>query len=40
MSVRQQGTALFTGVLVLVVTSVVVQLWLLTVSVEALLSGV
>lgn len=39
MSVRQQGTVLFSGVLILVATSVILQLWLLTVSVEALLSG-
>ena len=35
MSVQQQGTTLFTAILVLVATSVVVQLWLLTVSMEA-----
>jgi hypothetical protein len=39
MSVRSQGTTLFTAVLILVGTTVVVQLWLLTVSTEALLSG-
>lgn len=39
MSTRQQGTVLFTGILFLVATSVVIQLWLLTVSMEALLSG-
>lgn len=38
MSVRSQGTTLFTAILVLVATTVVVQLWLLTVSMEALLS--
>jgi hypothetical protein len=38
-STRQQGTVLFTGILFLVATSVVIQLWLLTVSMEALLSG-
>jgi uncharacterized membrane protein YeaQ/YmgE (transglycosylase-associated protein family) len=39
MSVRNQGTTLFTAILILVGTTVVVQLWLLTVSTEALLSG-
>jgi hypothetical protein len=39
MSVRRQGTTLFSAILILVVTTVVLQLWLLTVSVEALLSG-
>ena len=39
MSVRSQGTTLFTAILILVGTTVVVQLWLLTVSTEALLSG-
>lgn len=39
MSVRTQGTTLFTAILILVGTTVVVQLWLLTVSMEALLSG-
>ena len=39
MSVRSQGTTLFTAILILVGTTVVVQLWLLTVSMEALLSG-
>ncbi len=39
MSKRQQGTVLFTGILFLVSTTVVVQLWLLTVSMEALLDG-
>ncbi len=39
MSVRTQGTTLFTAILILVGTTVVVQLWLLTVSTEALLSG-
>jgi len=38
-STRQQGTVLFTGILFLMATTVVVQLWLLTVSMEALLSG-
>jgi len=39
MSTRQQGTVLFTGILFLGATTVVIQLWLLTVSMEALLSG-
>jgi hypothetical protein len=39
MSTRQQGTVLFTGILFLVATTVVIQLWLLTVSMEALLGG-
>jgi uncharacterized protein DUF6755 len=38
MSIRSQGTTLFTGILILVATTVVVQLWLLTVSMEALLA--
>ena len=38
MSVRSQGTTLFTSILMLVVSTVVIQLWLLTVSMEALLS--
>jgi hypothetical protein len=37
MSIRTQGTTLFTAILILVATTVVVQLWLLTVSMEALL---
>ncbi len=39
MSVRTQGTTLFTAILILVATTVVLQLWLLTASTEALLSG-
>jgi hypothetical protein len=39
MSVRSQGTTLFSAILILVGTTVVVQLWLLTLSTEALLSG-
>ncbi len=39
MSVRTQGTTLFTAILILVGTTVVLQLWLLTVSTEALFSG-
>lgn len=38
MSTRSQGTTLFTAILVLIVSTVVIQLWLLTVSMEALLS--
>ena len=38
MSVRTQGTALFTAILVLVASTVIIQLWLLAVSMEALLS--
>ena len=38
MSVRSQGTTLFTAILVLVAATVVIQLWLLTVSMEAFLS--
>ena len=37
MSTQQQGTTLFTALLVLVGIGVVVQLWLLTASVEALM---
>ena len=39
MSLRRQGTTLFTAIIAFVASAVVVQLWLLTVSVEALLSG-
>ncbi|MEO8736240.1 MAG: DUF6755 family protein [Edaphobacter sp.] len=35
MSRQRQGTVLFTAILVFVATGVVVQLWLLTVSMEA-----
>ncbi len=38
MSIRTQGTTLFTAILILVGTCVVVQLWLLSVSMEALLA--
>lgn len=38
MSIRSQGTTLFTAILILVASTVVVQLWLLTVSMEALLA--
>jgi CHASE2 domain-containing sensor protein len=39
MSVRSQGTTLFSAILILVATTVVLQLWLLTFSMEALLRG-
>jgi len=39
MSVRKQGTTLFSAILALVATTVVLQLWLLTVSLEALLGS-
>jgi hypothetical protein len=39
MSLRSQGTTLFAAILVLVATAVVLQLWLLTVSMEALFRG-
>ena len=39
MSLRKQGTTLFAAILALVASAVVLQLWLLTVSMEALLSG-
>ncbi|WP_035355774.1 DUF6755 family protein [Edaphobacter aggregans] len=39
MSLRRQGTTLFGAVLALVATAVVLQLWLLTVAMPALLSG-
>jgi hypothetical protein len=39
MSLRRQGTTLFAAILAFVASAVVVQLWLLTVSVEALLNG-
>ena len=38
MSIRSQGTMLFTSILILVACTVILQLWLLTVSMEALLS--
>lgn len=37
MSTRSQGTTLFTAILMLVACTVVLQLWLLTLSMEALL---
>lgn len=37
MSLRTQGTTLLSAILVLVATTVVLQLWLLTFSMEALL---
>ena len=39
MSIRSQGTTLFSAILILVATTVVIQLWLLTFSMEALLRG-
>ena len=39
MSLRNQGTTLFAAILAFVASAVVLQLWLLTVSMEALLSG-
>lgn len=39
MSLRRQGTTLFSAMLAFVASAVVLQLWLLTVSVEALLGG-
>jgi hypothetical protein len=39
MSLRGQGTTLFSAILVLVATTVILQLWLLTFSMEALLRG-
>lgn len=39
MTLRSQGTTLFSAILVLVATTVVLQLWLLTFSMEALLRG-
>jgi uncharacterized protein DUF6755 len=38
METRQQGSTLFSSVLVLIATLVVIQLWLLSASVEALLA--
>ncbi len=38
MSIRGQGTTLFTAILIFVAAAVVVQLWLLTISLEALLA--
>ena len=38
MHTRQQGTVLFTGILVLIATLVIIQLWLLTAALEALLA--
>ena len=39
MSSQNQGTTLFAAILVLIASALVLQLWLLTVSMEALLSG-
>jgi hypothetical protein len=38
MTQARQGTTLFTGLLILVGTAVVVQLWLLTAAMDALLA--
>jgi hypothetical protein len=38
-TLQTQGTTLFSAILVLVATTVVLQLWLLTFSMEALLRG-
>lgn len=37
MTIRSQGSTLFSAILILVATTVVMQLWLLTFSMEALL---
>ncbi|HKF47604.1 MAG TPA: DUF6755 family protein [Terracidiphilus sp.] len=37
MTIRSQGSTLFSAILIFVATTVVVQLWLLTFSMEALL---
>ena len=39
MSLKSQGTTLFAAILALIAGAVVLQLWLLTVSMEALLGG-
>ena len=39
MSSKSQGTTLFAAILILIASAVVLQLWLLTLSMEALLSG-
>ena len=39
MSIRSQGTTLFTAILIFVAATVVLQLWLLTVSMEALFAN-
>lgn len=39
METRQQGSVLFAGVLILIGTLVIIQLWLLTAALEALLAG-
>ena len=40
METRQQGTTLFSAILVLIATLVVIQLWLVAAALEALLAGV
>ena len=39
MSIRSQGTTLFAAILVLVASAVVLQLWLLTATMNAYLGG-
>lgn len=39
METRRQGTTLFTGICVLIGTLVVIQLWLVSAALDALLSG-
>jgi hypothetical protein len=39
METRGQGSVLFAGVLILIGTLVIIQLWLLTAALEALLAG-
>ena len=38
METRQQGSVLFSGILILIGTLVIIQLWLLTAALEALLA--
>lgn len=38
METRQQGSVLFSGILVMIGTLVIIQLWLLTAALEALLA--
>jgi hypothetical protein len=38
MRTREQGSVLFAGVLVMIATLVIIQLWLLTAALEALLA--
>lgn len=39
MNTRRQGITLFTGILALIATLVVIQLWLVSAALDALLSG-